>query len=935
MQCPKCGSKILNDSHFCRMCGSDVSSLHEVTDRRQERTTPSYAELTPGSVFEGRYTILDELGRGGMGVVYKAEDSKLRRNVALKFLPSTLIRNREAKERFRHEAQAASALDHPNICTVYEIDETANGRMYISMGCYEGRTLDKMIEHGPLGVEEATGIAIQCAQGLAEAHEKGIVHRDVKPSNIIVTTRGQAKIMDFGLAKLTGKTRLTQAGTTMGTIAYMSPEQAQGEDVDHRTDIWSLGTVLYEMVTGREPFPGDYDQAVIYSILNEEVRPASDVGADVPPEIDNIINKCLKKDPEERYKTALNLEAELRSFRKDSGMDRVALYGGAVGSGKRGRRNLRVMALWSTIAVAAVLALLIVPASRNALRNLLTGEPAVAGKRVAVLPCNLVGGTPEDQAFCDGLTWTLASRFAKIGYLRDDLTVIAPSAVRGLESRSPSEAHKQLGANIFVSGSMRLSDEGIRLVLIRNDLSEDTGDDSAIQTLEERRSNLIADPLANLSTWQDSIPVILARLLDIGVTPEEQKVLLAGGTTVPRAYELYLKGMGYVFPYEIEEDPDAGVSMFRQAINADSSYALAYLGLGEAYLSKLYCDPDTGFAVLAIDACDRALACDDRLADAHAISGFAHYRTGNPEEATRRFQTAVQLDSTSHRAFVGLGQVYSSLGEFGLAEDAYREAVKLLPHDPYSFRHLGFACLMGGNYEGAIEAYSRTAELDPDDQRSYTNLGVSYFCLDRLGEARDAFEKSLAISPSYMAAANLGNIYYWEARYADAARMYEDALDLDARDYRVWGHLADCYYWCPGEKERAEAAFRKAIELAGSELEDNPNSCEILSNLASYHAMIGNTSEAEGLLEQAVAQVPGGHEEMLHIAEAYEKLGHRQEALDWVGAALENGATAIIVDRYPGLGGLRGDPRFRQIREQAETESTTMIYPQNHLYGRG
>ncbi len=262
------------------------------------------------------YKILEKLGAGGMGVVYKAEDTKLKRNVALKFLPPELTRDPIAKERFIHEARAASALDHPNICSIHEINETDDGQMFIAMACYEGESLRDKIERGPLPVEEAIDIMIQIAAGLEKAHEKGIIHRDIKPANIFVTEDGQVKIIDFGLAKLAGGTLLTKEGTTFGTVAYMSPEQTKGIDIDHRTDIWSMGVVLYEMLCGERPFKGDYDQAVIYSILNEESEPLTKWNSTVPVELEVIASRCLQKKRDSRYPSAAHLLKELNDFQE-------------------------------------------------------------------------------------------------------------------------------------------------------------------------------------------------------------------------------------------------------------------------------------------------------------------------------------------------------------------------------------------------------------------------------------------------------------------------------------------------------------------------------------------------------------------------------------------------------------------------------------------
>jgi serine/threonine protein kinase len=267
------------------------------------------------------YKVLEKLGKGGMGAVYKAQDAKLKRIVALKFLPPELTRDADAKKRLIHEAQAASALQHNNICTIHEIDETPNDQMFICMDFYEGETLKKKIERGPLPLDEAIEIVTQIVQGLARAHEADIIHRDIKPANILITDRGEVKIVDFGLARAAGQTRITKASTTLGTVAYMSPEQARGEDADQRTDIWSFGVVLYEMLTGILPFKGDYEQAVIYLILNEDYEAITSLRGDVPEELKRIVDKALAKNPNERYQLIDDVLVDLQSIPGEKHID--------------------------------------------------------------------------------------------------------------------------------------------------------------------------------------------------------------------------------------------------------------------------------------------------------------------------------------------------------------------------------------------------------------------------------------------------------------------------------------------------------------------------------------------------------------------------------------------------------------------------------------
>jgi serine/threonine protein kinase len=309
--CPKCHFENPDDTIYCGKCATPLKSAEEISITKTLVTPPE--RLQKGSTVAGRYKIIEELGRGGMGIVYKAEDMKLKRTVALKFLPPELIHISEVKDRFMREAQAAAALDHPNICTVHEVDE-ADEKTFISMAYVEGQSLKKKIESGPLELDEALRIATQVAEGLEEAHKKGIVHRDIKSANIMVTEKGQAKIMDFGLARMAGGTLLTKEGMTLGTIAYMSPEQARGEEVDQRTDIWSFGVVLYEMLCGQLPFKGERDQAVVYSILKEKPKPITDLKAEIPVSLEQVVSKALEKNPNKRYQHMAELLDDLRSI---------------------------------------------------------------------------------------------------------------------------------------------------------------------------------------------------------------------------------------------------------------------------------------------------------------------------------------------------------------------------------------------------------------------------------------------------------------------------------------------------------------------------------------------------------------------------------------------------------------------------------------------
>jgi len=458
------------------------------------------------------YTILERLGGGGMGVVYKAEDTRLKRVVALKFLPPALTADPEAKERFIHEAQAASALQHSNICVVHDVDEAEDGQMFISMEYLEGETLKKKIERGPLEIDEALNYALQMAQGLIDAHVHGIIHRDIKPANVMVTPHNMPKIVDFGLAKLSGRTMLTKTGSTVGTAAYMSPEQARGEPTDHRTDIWSLGVVLYEMLTGRNPFSGDYEQAVTYRILNEEPEFVTKIRPEVPTQLDHIIERALAKDPAHRYQTVHDFSADLEavSAERREGRQRKPIF---VRLGRR-QRKILVRVLPVSIALMAVIGYF-----------LIRTVPGPGPVSIVLLPLENITEDKGQEWFTDGMTDALITNLARISGLRVTQRSSAMKYRGG--NKSASEIGSELGVSYVLEGSvLRFADRvkiTIRLI--------DALTNKYLWAEEYSRD------FKELLALQGEVARAVASQVQVKLTREEQSLLTQEKTVDPKAYE--------------------------------------------------------------------------------------------------------------------------------------------------------------------------------------------------------------------------------------------------------------------------------------------------------------------------------------------------------------------------------------------------------------
>ncbi len=849
------------------------------------------------------YTVHDVLGGGGMGVVYRGEDTRLQRPVALKFLPPALSQDAHAKDRFLAEAKAASALDHPNICTIHEFGETDAGQLFIAMALYSGQSLRSKMEEGSLDADEALDLGLQIARGLSAAHAAGIVHRDIKPANVMVTDGGVAKIVDFGIARV-GDLQLTQTGTTVGTTGYMSPEQTRGTDVDGRTDLWALGVVLYEALAGARPFRGNYDQAIVYSILHEDPEPLTSVVPDLSVEIEAVISRCLQKDAAKRYQNADALVKDLEAIQRGQAPDSALRPVRSVR-----KRGLNKMALTGIAIVSIVLAVFLG-------RQLAAPEEASASEivNVAVLPFTNVSGDSTDQAFIDGLGYTVSATLTQMEQFVDRLSVL-PADVDGLEARSPGDAAEALHADVLVTGSVQRAAERVRLTL--NLYSAEEG--------RQTRSTIIDSEATNMLAMQDSVAQVLAGLLDLELSASDVETLSAGGTSSAEAFDDYTKAQGYLLNYEDERNVDLAIEHFQQAIDKDRQYVLAHAGIGEAYWRKYEATDDPQWVDRASEAAARAVELNNSLAPVRIIAGRIYKGTGKYEDAEREFLSALAIDSTNAHAHQQLAATYYHVNRLEEAEIHYLRAIELKP-DYWAFHStLGYLYGNHGRPEEAARAYRRVVDLRPNNPMGYSNVGWQYVNREMLDSAQVWYQRAAEANPeakgeTARAYANLGGIHMRQREFPQAIAMYERSVQLDSTESDLWFFLASAYEWA-SDSTKAERAWQRIIEIDTGGLEVNPYDPNALIGLAFSYVMTGEKERGRTMLER-LEDVPTKAPWIQRImAEIAEQLGERELALRYLDESFEIGLTQAEVQASPWLDDLRTDPAYADLLETGESRS--------------
>jgi eukaryotic-like serine/threonine-protein kinase len=848
----------------------------------------------------GHYRVLEQIGAGGMGVVYRAHDLQLDRDVALKVLPPGTLPDNHARSRFRKEALVLARLNHPNIATVHEFG-TQEGIDFLVTEYIHGVTLDSKLAGGPLSHEETLDLAIQLSQGLEAAHEQGIVHRDLKPGNLRLTPRGQLKILDFGLAKLpvpADTAVLTQSGqgeqSFSGTLPYMAPEQVRGQAVDHRSDIWATGTVLYEMVTGQRAFPEEHAPQLIDEILREPVKPPRSINARIAIGLESVILKALDKDPNRRYQSARELQVDLKRLLPTASETLSGLATADRVTTLRTRKEI--------IRALGVLALIILMFAGWYWKTH-RHPPQPRPRILAVLPFRALTGADSTNALGAGMTETLTTQLAQVS----DRNLLQLVSIREIEAqgiKTAEQARRDFGVDLVLEGSLQQAGSELRINCSLVDA----------KTNRQLGARTLTASVGDIFGVQDQVVTEALRILAVEVDPEKRAKLQSRPDTKPAAYEHYLRGLGYLQEYQKPENIQSSLSEFALALQIDPNYAGAYAATGEAYwLGFQESNRTNNWIDNAAENCGKALAINPGIGEGHTCLGNVYNGRGEYGKAVEEFKRAVVLDSTSDTALRGLADAYEKLGDLHFAEATYQQAIALRPQYWAGYNRLGVFYFHQSRSADAIRAFQQVTTLTPENFEAYSNLGAVLSASGDYAQAINALGRSIEIRPTLEAYSNLGTAYFALRKFPDAARMYEQGLKLDDRDSMIWGNLGDALYWTPDRRSESAAAYHKAISLAEAKMHVNPRDANLLAFVATYKAMTGEKTTATADVQHAIGLAPGNADVRFRAALVYNHFGDVERTVASLEKAVAAGYPAAAIRDTPDFDHLRDNPGIQAL----------------------
>ena len=867
-----------------------LSSQHSI--RHMSVQTPVIGDLL------GHYRLLEQVGQGGMGVVFLARDERLERDVAVKVLPPGTFPDDNARKRFRREARILAKLNHPNVAMAFDFGQQ-DGIDYLVTEYVSGITLDAKLAKGPIPQKTVLELGIQLAKGLAVVHQEQIIHRDLKPGNLRLTNGGELKILDFGLARwrepasdLAKTLSLESRDTVAGTLPYMAPEQIRCQEVDARTDIWGAGAVLYEMATGQRPFPVASGLKLIEAIQHLDPPAPSTLNRQITPAFDAVILKALDKDPNRRYQSADELAVDLSRLLPASGVSgKLAITEYA---------NARPWMRWAPWIVGTTV-LTVCTYGAYRFREQWDDRHPTTHELLAVLPFDSTGQDDKTKALIVGMTETLTARLAQTW--GQDLQLISARDITERGVKTTEQAWREFGSDLVLEGSVHQVGDQIRINCSLVDS----------KTHRQLTARTITANTKDVFGLEDQVADEIVSLLATNRGKAAQASPKARTENNPEAYASYLRGRGYLQEYQKPENIDLAIAELRNAVTLDPGYPNSYAVLGAAYLLGYQQTNRSGDWVnQAQENCQKSLAARE-TAEGRICLGGVYNLTGKYDLAAQEFQRAVQIDPTDEDGLRGEADAYVKLGNPASAEEVYKKAISLRPNYWGVYSWLGAFYYNQARYEDAINQFRKVIELAPLNYRGYSNLGAMYVAQGKYTEALDFLNKSIAIRPNLEALNNLGNAHFQLRHFSDAADAFRRGLNLDDSDWLLWGNLGDSLYWSGEQRSKATAAYENAIARAEKKLEVNPKDTIVLAFLADYNAMSRHQSKAIQEIDHALALSPADGEVRLRAAIVYNQLGDAERCLASLEKAVAAGYSAQAIRDTPDFDHLRSDPRFRKL----------------------